>query len=124
MSKREAKQRFSAPCDPLEADDIRIVGVRRLAAAVILSALDDLSARDDERRKSAHRFFSDRESYLAYWCSMVGLDPEDARAKATEAMRGRGAGRPKSERRSTGLRTPKSRATTVRQRGRGRVTSR
>lgn len=99
MTKREAKQRFEAECEPLDGEDIAERGVRRLACAVILRALGDLQARDDEHKASARRFFDDDESYLSFWAKAIDLDPAAIRAKAEELARGRGSGQPRPQRR-------------------------
>ena len=70
-------------------------GLRALAVAVLVSAFDDRKNRADTLRRSAERFFADRD--FEGWCALAGIEPDvitrclarlEAAGQASEGGRG------------------------------------
>lgn len=66
---------------------IETQAVKRLAAAVIHRAAQDLHSRDRRERFDALRFFIDPRSPLDLWCSACDRDTARTRAAALALLR-------------------------------------
>ena len=66
-------------------------GARRLAAAVIAKAAQDLHSDDRNLRLDALRFFTDYRSPLDLWCAACNRDTARTRAAALALVRDGGS---------------------------------
>jgi hypothetical protein len=86
------QRRLDEPLAPLDPAKVTQQAVRRLAAAVLLRAVDDLDISDAATRQDARRFLTDEQSdhaaRRALWSGAAGLPAATVRRRALERLAG------------------------------------